>query len=144
MSAFKEINCEGNIDYSTLTKKGETYPKVIYNGGALYMNENQSIPINMTSYPIGIEIQWSRYDPDGGITYNYGWHSFFYTKEIINKSGGIINFLVSQSGTVFGIKYIYISDAAITGHSQNDTIISGTVFGNVDNRNWALRKVIAW
>lgn len=144
MSTFKEITCEGNIDYNTLTKNGETYPKVIYNGAALYMNENQSIPINMTSYPTGIEIQWSRYDANVGAASDFGWYSFFYTKEILDRTGGIVNFLVSQSGTVIGIKYIYISDAAITGHSQNGTTISGTVFGNVDNRNWALRRVIAW
>lgn len=143
MSTFKEITCEWNIDYNTLTKNGETYPKVIWEG-AFYMNESQSITIDMDSYPSGIELQWSRYDANVGAASNFGWHSFFYSKEIGNRNGGIVNFLVSQTGTSLGLKYIYISKVLISGHANNDTTVSGTVFGNIDNKNWALRRVIAW
>lgn len=143
MSTFKNITCEGNMDYNTLTKNGETYPKVIWEG-AFYMNESQSITIDMDSYPSGIELQWSRYDANVGAANNYGWHSFFYSKEIANRNGGIVTFLVSQTGTALGLKYIYISKVLISGHANNDTTVSGTVFGNIDNKNWALRRVVAF
>ena len=143
MSTFKDITCEGNMDYNTLTKNGEIYPKVIWEG-ALYMSENQSITIDIDSYPNGIEMQWSRYDSDAGAAQNYGWHSFFYSKEIANRNGGIVVFLVSQSGTALGLKYIYISNVAIAGNAQNNTNVTGTAFGTINNKNWAVRRVIAF
>lgn len=144
MSTFKNITCEGNMDYNTLTKNGETYPKIVWEkeNDGFFMNENQSISINLDSYPTGIEMVWSRYS-DNAVN-NYGWHTFFYSKETMSsRVGGFCVFLVSQTGTALGIKYIYISKSAITGHTQNDTTVTGTLFGNIDNTNWVLRKVIA-
>lgn len=143
MSTFKEITCEGNIDYKTLTKEGETYPKIVWEN-AYYMLSNQSIPIDLQSYPNGIQLQWSRYDKDTSTANNFGYSVFTYTKEIIKSGGGFVVPLFGQTGTVAGLKYIYIDDHSIRGHSQNDDEMPGTVFGVLTNHNWVLRRVIAF
>lgn len=56
MSIFKDVNASGNIDYHTLTKDNLEYPRVVWSGGdsGFYMDQDQSIPIDMSSYPTGI------------------------------------------------------------------------------------------
>lgn len=136
MSSFK------SIDYSKITKDGEQYPKVIWTGNN-YMNADQTIPIDMDSYPNGIWLQWCRYDYENSVSFDYGHNVFTYLKEMLYTGNGFCVLLVSQTGTAQGLKYIYIDKTYIKGNAQNNQTIS-TSFGSVNNKNWILRRVVAF
>lgn len=146
MSSFKDINASGNIEYHTMTKDNLEYPRVIWTG-AYYMSENQKITINMGEYPTGIQLFWSRYNQSAGTAYNYEFNIFTYVKNSYESEGrGVCILLVPRLGSYVGLKYVYIRETEIVGHSQN--ITDGTavhpVFGKLYNKEWVLTKVVAF
>ena len=149
MSSFKDINASGNIEYHTMTKDNLEYPRVIWTGGngGYYMSEDQKITINMGEYPSGIQLFWSAYNRSAGTAYNYDFNIFTYVKNSYESEGrGIIMPLFPRTGNKIGLKYVYIRETEIVGHSQN--IADGTAehlfFGKLYNKNWVLTKVVAF
>lgn len=149
MSSFKDINASGNIEYHTMTKDNLEYPRVIWTGGngGYYMSEDQKITINMGEYPTGIQLFWSAYNRSAGTVYNYDFNIFTYVKNSYESEGrGVCILLVPRLNSYVGLKYVYIRETEIVGHSQN--ITDGTAehpfFGKLYNKNWVLTKVVAF
>lgn len=142
MSTFQSLTCSGNLEYNTMTKNGETYPKLIWEG-AYYMLTTQEIPIDLQSYPNGVALQWSRYDPETATPSNFGYSTFNVLKEMALSGGGFNIFMISQTGSLLGLKYIYVSNTKIWGHEQNNQTMS-TAIGTAYNKNWVLRRVVAY
>ena len=145
MSSFKDVNASGNIDYNTMTKNGDTYPKIVWEHPSTgwYMTGDHSVPINLDEYPTGIILVWTRYSQDTSTAQNYGYNFYTFIKNANDGSGGICVPLFSQTGTANGLKYVYIKQNEVLGHSQNNQQLN-TNIGNIDNRNWVLRRVVAF
>ena len=145
MSSFKDINASGNIEYHTMTKDNLEYPRVIWTG-AYYMSENQKITINMGEYPTGIQLFWSRYNQSAGTAYNYEFNIFTYVKNSYESEGrGIIMPLFSRINNKTGLKYIYVNEDRIVGHSMNESDEEvHSFFGQLYNKDWVLTKIVAF
>lgn len=146
MSSFKDVNASGNIDYHTLTKDNLAYPRVIWSSSGMYMGANHRIPIQMSLYPTGIQFFWSKYNQSAGTAANYEFNVFTYIKNSYESEGrGIIMPLFSRINNKTGLKYIYVNEDRIVGHSMNESDEEvHSFFGQLYNKDWVLTKIVAF
>ena len=117
--------------------------RVLWSGG-YYMNANQTVTLSqkVSEQPTGIVLVFSRYS--SGTAQNYHFNHFFVHKAFVAAQPGVgSQFFMTTDGT-FGVvasKYLYIGDASISGHANNEA--SGTANGiTYNNAGFVLRYVI--
>lgn len=88
----------------------------------------------------GIVLVFSTYNSDDDM--NYNWQSFFVSKVLISKTTSGHTFTLNRGKfTYIGTKYLYIYDAKITGHDDNN--LTGSANGiTYANNKFVLRYVI--
>lgn len=120
--------------------------KLLWSSGGWWMQTDQVANLNqaISAQPNGIVLVWSLYRNDA--VENASFQSFFVSKyEVAQQDNKPHTFLfgINSNLSVFGAKYVYISDTAITGYSGNT--FYGTASGSgitYDNRYFVLRYVL--
>lgn len=115
--------------------------------GVVYMNESQTITLseNISAQRTGILLALSRYNyhlTPKTVSNSYWTYHFVPKWHILGAPGGGAGMMISgqYSASVsdgYWTKYLYISDASITGHAENDD-----VSGNQYNAYVVLRAVL--
>jgi len=126
-------------------KSGFTKPNKLLWQGQVYMNETQTINLGskISTQANGIVLVFSNYDSTTGTANNYDWHCFFVPKGLVSLHGGTGHTfnMMSQAFGDIASKYLYISDASISGNEVNTT--NGTRNGiTYNNAKYVLRYVI--
>ena len=136
---FEELFVKSDTDPSGGKKIGEN--KILWSG-AWFMDASHTATLSekVSEQLTGIVLVWSYYT--NGAAQDYGWHTFFVPKMMIQlKSGvGYDIPLRRDKNATFGTKYVYVNDAYIKGHANN--VATGTA-NNVPyaNNKWVLRYV---
>lgn len=131
------INVKEKIDWLSTQK-------VLWTGQH-YMNGGQSVDLSdtpLSSQPHGIVLIWSAYE--SGQAKDWDWVCNFIPKKFVDVFGTGNGMLFNMNTTTYGSvgsKYLYISNASITGHNNNEA--TGTASGiTYKNNHWVLRYVI--
>ena len=123
---------------------------IVHNGGgkilwtgSYYMTAAQTATLSesISSQPTGIVLTFSRY-ADGAALENNFIH-FFVPKAFVNEKNGYGHtfMMVANKFAVIATKYLYVNNAYITGHADNNA--TGTVNGiTYNNASFVLRYVI--
>lgn len=111
--------------------------------GAAYMKGDQTANLaqKISDQATGIVLVWSGYRD--GKAQNYDFTTTFIPKQAVAAFGGCGWWcpVVKDSGGWVGFKYVYVSDAKITGNKVNST--QHAVQGRqVTHTHWVLRQVI--
>ena len=127
-------------DWHTVYNGGN---KVLWTGG-YYMTEGHKITLSepVSSQPNGIVLVFSEY-VDKAVK-NATFVSHFVHKNTVSKhSGNGHCFSMCTSNLAFfATKYLYIADATITGHTNNDLVATGECGIKQTNNRFVLRYVI--
>ena len=112
--------------------------------GAYYMNENQTIYLSeaVSEQRTGIVLHWQGYD--GGKVQDYDHNFTFVPKSITGfSSAGVGSLLTTASGSVLGVKYVYIRDNRIIGNANNGRGKTSMDSGiTVMPSHWVLSEVL--
>lgn len=113
--------------------------------GTYYMTDTQTITLAeaISKQATGIILVFSYYNKTEGAAENQNFNSFFVPKMLVNlQSGKGHAFQMNNASvTLYGGKYLYISDTQISGSSSNKS--AGTSSGiTFDNTYYVLRYVI--
>lgn len=113
--------------------------------GAYYMSSSHTVSLSnlVSAMPNGIVLVFSGYVDGSATDYGFSCH-FIPRREVIAHPGRGHSFILSNNGaSIFGTKYLYISDNQIKGHdtnvTENVTVASGI---KTNNKYFVLRHVI--
>lgn len=117
--------------------------KELWNG-SLWLNGVTTIDLSepISKQPKGIIMEWSYFNLTSNTAEDFGYQTIYIPKETVAQHDGQgWCFLMVRNGVV-GQKYFYVFDEKITGHENNQSTSYKTAGVAVNNRNWALRRVI--
>lgn len=120
-------------------------PKVLWGDdltSGMYMTAGHTISLKeaVSAQRHGIVLVFCAYN--GTDDTNYGWQSFFVSKQLVALSTSGHTFTLSRGKfTYTGTKYLYISDTSITGHADNNLTGSNNGITYANNK-FVLRYVI--
>lgn len=104
------------------------------------MQASQTITLNepISDQLTGIVLHWQAYE--NGKAQNYD-HNYCFVPKTNIAGGGVAMFLINQSGTHVGNKYLYVNDKSIKGHDNNYS--NATQSGiTLDRRYFVLTEVL--
>lgn len=136
---------EGLIDFKCPIKFNKaTGPQKILWQDVAFMHENQTARLSeaVSEQNNGIILIFSGYDTGSWQPLNSNWISYFISKkevELIPGSGH--TFFMGGIEGVSGLKYLYIYDTEIVGHSINDYSFTND-YGKYECNHFVLRYVI--
>lgn len=139
------LTAYGQMLYATgvLSTGNPHYVKRLWSG-AYYMNENQTIYLSesVSEQRTGIVLHWQGYD--GGKVQDYDHNFTFVPKSITGfSSAGVGSLLTTASGSVLGVKYVYIRDNRIIGNANNGRGKTSMDSGiTVMPSHWVLSEVL--
>lgn len=116
---------------------------MLYSSTGSYLREDQTATLSeaISAQPHGIVLVFSRYDTSDGAAYEDNFTYFFIPKAHVSLHNGKGVRLGSIGVDGQMMKYIYVSDTVLTGHSSNND--TGTIDGiTYANNEWVLREVI--
>lgn len=108
-----------------------------------------TLPEPISAQRNGIILVWSRYNPDTGASFEYGWNYSYIPKDSVTQNNdttttGHSFFLTGESLGYVASKYLYISDTEIKGSTNNaNNGVEGSGI-TTRNRNFALRQVLSY
>lgn len=136
---------EGAFNMSALKVGGRAYGanKVLWSG-SWYMTAGQTAELDeaISSQPNGVVLIFSRYS--NGAAENANFNCFFVPKQLVSAHGGAGSCfqMATVNFSVCAAKYLYISDAKITGNDLNSAAGTGTSGIKYENNAYVLRYVI--
>lgn len=117
--------------------------RVLWSGG-MYMTAGHVAPLDepISKQPNGIVLVFSEYAD--GEAKNQTFATFFISKHVVaNHAAAGHSFQMATSNLAFfATKYLYIKDAEITGHANNNAAGTGTCGITYTNNRFVLRYVI--
>lgn len=124
-----------NAYNSTGTIRSNRTLNLLWNGTPIFMTSSQTINLseNISDQLSGIVLVWSRYS--SGSADNIDWNHCFVPKRFVAaQSGGGTAMSLAQGGNTDRNKYVYISNATITGldrngQTPNNTLVLRYVYG---------------
>lgn len=124
-------------------KSTDIVPKLLWSG-SYYMNASQTVYLGqkVSEQNTGIVLVFSAYDNTNGIADNSGFSTHFVSKYEVSQHEGCGHTFNLSGVWVNGCKYLYISDARISGHAKNTNtalVVGGITY---DNTKFVLRYVI--
>ena len=113
--------------------------------GAMYMTAGHTANLSeaVSEQPNGIVLVFSKYDTSTGAALENNFNSFFVPKIFVTSHKGYGN-AFTMMDTNFGQichKYLYINDAYISGHANNNATGTGTSGITYANNKYVLRYV---
>lgn len=104
------------------------------------MQASQTINLNekISEQRTGIVLHWQAYENNKVQNYD---HNYCFIPKTHVSGGGVAMFLINQSGTHVGNKYVYVYDDKIKGHDNNYS--NATQSGiTLDRRYFVLTEVL--
>ena len=125
---------------------GIRYDKInVLWSGVWYMASTHTATLSdkISNQPRGVVLVWSIYQ-DGAAADSHFVHVFIPKQQVSSHSGkGVSMFLTNATAAIASNKYLYVSDSAITGHTNNDTASVANSGSGItcQNRYFVLRYV---
>lgn len=119
--------------------------------GVLFMQNGQNATLSesVEAQPHGIVLAWSSYNNTNNIASDADWCYQFVPKSHINNGGnsgaaGITCRMMTSTGGSIGVKYVYVSNTTIKGHTNNNVNDSSETSSGIkrSNTTFVLRYVI--
>ena len=135
-----------NFNIPVQMNSGFTYPQTVLWSGASQMGVDDSIDLDypISSQPSGIVLVFSLFRDE--VVTDASVHTFFISKAqvqyLFDNAPHMFMMGINSNLSIFGSKYVYISDTSLTGFSGNTasgTSQSGITF---DNSKFVLRYVL--
>ena len=104
------------------------------------MQASQTITLNepISDQLSGIVLHWQAYESGKAQDYD---HNYCFVPKTHIAGAGVAMFLINQSGTHVGNKYVYVYDDKIKGHDNNYSNITASGI-TLDRRYFVLTEVI--